>query len=518
MPETSDTSSALRESMPETPDTSSTFIDKRDGQKYMTAVIGGARWMTRNLNYKADSSWCYKNDDSYCALYGRLYDWETATTVCPAGYHLPSREEWAELVDYAGGHSAAGNKLKTKRWWKDYCFLTPCRSGNGYDTYGFSALPGGLRSSGGIDRGEFMHEGSYGYWWTATEGFTGGAYHRSINSSDGVVQDFSRDKDIGFSVRCVQNRSGLDSVVARKQNFVINFIGYDELTPIFVSIEWIKGAGVDHDGMYKYANGRLTEMDIPLPKRTRCFKVKNGVYLFGYGGSKLYDPTEIQFKRNGQGLLSKRTVTWTTGVIPNIAAMNDEEFFIIAERGTGDRRADPAAISNIRILRMKYRNQSRIDTIKIDGNNYGYCLELIDATNDHLYFIVEYPEDPDDVGYFGPPGGSLYRMNLNDGSVDELVKNVESSMEELTAIAPHLNIACSNGSLADYNTGTRIWPKDYDPSHYRRLFFSYEQNAFVNYATFSNVNGWECYNLAPGGKMPTELREVPCFNKNKGTK
>jgi len=62
-------------------------VDARDGRLYKTVRVAGKWWMSRNLNYKPESgnSWCYNNDESMCAEYGRLYDWETAKTVCMPG-------------------------------------------------------------------------------------------------------------------------------------------------------------------------------------------------------------------------------------------------------------------------------------------------------------------------------------------------------------------------------------------------------------------------------------------------
>jgi uncharacterized protein (TIGR02145 family) len=102
-------------------------------------TLGGKKWMKKNLNVERADSWCYDNDASNCAKYGRLYTWEAAMTACPSGWHLPSSAEWDALVNAVG--SPAGTKRKAKSGWN--------YDGNGTDTYGFSALPGGYRYSDG---------------------------------------------------------------------------------------------------------------------------------------------------------------------------------------------------------------------------------------------------------------------------------------------------------------------------------------------------------------------------------
>jgi hypothetical protein len=88
------------------------FADSRDGKKYATIKIGSQIWMAENLNYNANGSKCYGNDESNCQKYGRLYNWNTAMKVCPSGWHLPNGDEWQKLVDIAGGDETAGVILK----------------------------------------------------------------------------------------------------------------------------------------------------------------------------------------------------------------------------------------------------------------------------------------------------------------------------------------------------------------------------------------------------------------------
>jgi uncharacterized protein (TIGR02145 family) len=172
------------------------LTDKRDEKTYKTVKIGKQTWMAQNLNYKtASGSWCYNNDESKCKQYGRLYDWNTAMSACPSGWHLPSSEEWDALEAVAGG-SVAGKKLKSKTGWN--------KNGNGTDEYGFSALPGGVGSDD-----DFSSVGESGYWWTATGGYGEGnsdAENRGMFFHDGVeVDEGGSSVSSGYSVRCVMD-------------------------------------------------------------------------------------------------------------------------------------------------------------------------------------------------------------------------------------------------------------------------------------------------------------------------
>jgi len=170
------------------------FIDERDGQTYETVKMpDGKVWMAENLNYKVDGSWVYDNDEANSTKYGRLYAWEAAKAACPPGWRLPTRKEWDALIEAAGGEDNADKKLKARSGWK--------KGGNGTDEYGFSALPGGYRYTGG----NFYYAGDIGYWWTATEDNSGSAYLRHMDYNYDIADEYGSDKGYGFSVRCVKD-------------------------------------------------------------------------------------------------------------------------------------------------------------------------------------------------------------------------------------------------------------------------------------------------------------------------
>jgi uncharacterized protein (TIGR02145 family)/uncharacterized repeat protein (TIGR02543 family) len=195
-------------------------VSNCNGQTFNTVEIGTQTWMAENLNCNVNGSKCHSNSEANCDKYGRLYNWATAmalpsscnsTTcasqvnakhrgICPSGWHIPSDADWNVLMKYVNPScydysscAGAGTKLKATSGWYN---------GNGEDTHGFSALPGGsLTSVGGI----FAQVGQFGFWWSASENNSGFAYIRTMRYHDEDV-DYNRiDKLLLYSVRCLQD-------------------------------------------------------------------------------------------------------------------------------------------------------------------------------------------------------------------------------------------------------------------------------------------------------------------------
>ncbi len=133
------------------------FSDIRDGKEYKIVKIGEQIWMSENLAFRPDSGnfWAYNDDNSNVDKYGYLYDGETAKEVCPVGWHLPSHEEWGELINFLGGEKDVAKKLKSTLNWKV--------NGNGTNESGFNAIAGGS-----LYTGKYQYIDSIGSWWTSS--------------------------------------------------------------------------------------------------------------------------------------------------------------------------------------------------------------------------------------------------------------------------------------------------------------------------------------------------------------
>jgi uncharacterized protein (TIGR02145 family) len=119
--------------------------------------------------------------------------------LAPSGWHIPTKAEWTTLINYLGGASVAGDKLKETgnlHWTGNYALAT--------DSNGFTALPGGLISNeNGAFR--FYNLGVIGQWWTSTEMDTNNAWSWSLDNSTSNAAINSGLKTAGFSVRCVKD-------------------------------------------------------------------------------------------------------------------------------------------------------------------------------------------------------------------------------------------------------------------------------------------------------------------------
>ena len=191
----------------------SVFIKEKE---YKTVRIGTQVWMAENLNYVVEGSYCYDDDSSNCAKYGRLYTWGAAMQAASeiSGWHLPSDEEWDELAEALGGqrdeygsYPDIGRKLKSTSGWADEGLWNKLTKHseftNGNNSSGFNALPSGYRSH----LGYFIDRGKYAGFWSATQRAKGGRLVKGRHMFD-ISSDFdhtSFNRNSAQAVRLVKD-------------------------------------------------------------------------------------------------------------------------------------------------------------------------------------------------------------------------------------------------------------------------------------------------------------------------
>lgn len=195
-------------------------VTDKEGNVYKTVTIGSQVWMAENLRstkfrngdpipiVSANSAWSalkaggfcwYNNETANKNLYGALYNWFVVVdprNVAPAGWHIPSNEEWTALTNFLQGKSQAGGKLKetgTSHW-------SDPNSG-ALNSTGFTALPGGYRAKDGV----FKNLSFVGAWWATTEYTQSVAWYRYVDYGTGNIYGVSTYKTCGLSIRCIKD-------------------------------------------------------------------------------------------------------------------------------------------------------------------------------------------------------------------------------------------------------------------------------------------------------------------------
>jgi len=168
--------------------------DSRDNIIYKTIKIGSQIWMAENLRYKAPKgSFAFDNDELIAERFGRLYDWETAITACPCGWHLPTNPEWNLLVDFLGGENIAGSKMKSAIGWESTTEIAI--------NSGFSVLGAGYRH----DDGTFGSLGANANFWSGTPVESELIWGRNLNYTFGKVALRQYNRSNFYSIRCVKD-------------------------------------------------------------------------------------------------------------------------------------------------------------------------------------------------------------------------------------------------------------------------------------------------------------------------
>ena len=125
----------------------------------------GREWLGSNL--RLEDRACYDDLPINCEVYGGLYTYEEALTICPIGWRLPTlptKQEWQELLEMGSADvTISGEKtiIPGAYFFKDNNYWGIQNSGEP----GFNVKPSGYQTP----TGGFSHLGRYAYFWSATE-------------------------------------------------------------------------------------------------------------------------------------------------------------------------------------------------------------------------------------------------------------------------------------------------------------------------------------------------------------
>jgi len=201
------------------PNPSANSVTDIDGNVYHMIIIGTQVWMVENLKTTKfndgvsiplitdNTAWgnlstpgyCWYNNDGakYKNTYGALYNWFAINSgkLAPTGWHVPTDADWTTLINYLGGDSIAGGKLKekgTSHWDSPNTGAT--------NETGFTALPGGYRYIYGSN-----YLNSFASWWSSAQVNTSEALSRGVYNIYTNIYSYHELKVVGLSVRCLKD-------------------------------------------------------------------------------------------------------------------------------------------------------------------------------------------------------------------------------------------------------------------------------------------------------------------------
>jgi len=238
-------------------------VTDHEGNVYATVKIGNQCWMRDNLRtttspstktylihanrtYTGKQARWYGDDSAKYAPknYGLIYNWNAAVDtfnkaygetsvytssslavpvafnghrrgICPAGWHLPSDDEWNTMTNFVSSQSAyvcgtnssnIAKALASKTGW--ISDDNDCSVGNdtaANNATGFSAVPAGNSTS---TSSPFSYEGTHADFWSATQYSSSSnayAYRRSLRNERTYVNSNYNGKIWGYSVRCLRD-------------------------------------------------------------------------------------------------------------------------------------------------------------------------------------------------------------------------------------------------------------------------------------------------------------------------
>jgi uncharacterized protein (TIGR02145 family) len=184
----------------ETKKTTGEFIDVRDCTSYKYVLIGSQMWMTENLKYKYGESRCDHLENGECDECGSYYTFDEAILACPAGWHLPTDNEWMDLEMLAGMWETEAVQLG---WRGNSPGQAPAFMK--YGTLGLDlSLCGFLEKELGMKQYYEIEINTGAYYWTGTEATNASAIYRHLMDRKSIQRD-NMSKKNRIPIRCVKD-------------------------------------------------------------------------------------------------------------------------------------------------------------------------------------------------------------------------------------------------------------------------------------------------------------------------
>ena len=225
-----------------------------DGNQYNTLQLGDQCWLKENLRtthfnngtaitqgssqYSTTTPMYYQRSDVSAETVGLYYNWpvaggggqereavtqgnftyyhyRSALNICPVGWHVPTRDEFSQLVTYVVSvpayacNGTADKALASQSGWQSSSVTcTPGNDPSANNASGFNAIPNSMFDQG-VDFWSYAAQ-MYAYFWTCdanTDGETMYSYYRAINSQNNyVATDYSvASPREALGIRCLRD-------------------------------------------------------------------------------------------------------------------------------------------------------------------------------------------------------------------------------------------------------------------------------------------------------------------------
>ena len=355
-----------------------------DGNKYDAVKIGDQVWMAENLRttkYEDGTSIPLGNSSSIgvgsryypegkasnVVKYGYLYDWYAVTKgassldypsgvqgVCPKGWHVPSDDEWQNLINYVEYQIEMGELANTT-------VAKALASTEGWTTSSSSGTPGYVPSVNNSTDFSAVPvpsiNGNVGYdacFWSATDNDNGAYFRRLRYNKADVLRDYATNRHVGFSVRCIRGKATPQPPISATQ-LLTNDRGW----------HLVEGS---IDPAYQFADGDRTSnlMDY-------LYECEKDDEIFFYdNGTERINPMEECYP--GEGIQGPVFTNWRFDNETNPQVLYMQLPFVYKYNATGDVIGLDDAVENCKILSLTADKMVLSWNLSKEGNTYTYTM------------------------------------------------------------------------------------------------------------------------------------------------